>query len=142
MKTYRILLFREVEKRHAMKAAKNKRHPKKYIGVVMANRRICESEKAAIPKAVRAMDCGADLLMYPEGTWNLSPNVLILDLWLGIYRIVCEIWAKVVPIVHYLRDNGTSRDNPIHTVVDAPIRIDDLKERQALSHCRDIIATW
>ncbi len=112
------------------------------IGVVMANRRISKSKKAAIPKAVRAMNCGADLLMYPEGTWNLSPNALILDLWPGVYRIACETGAKVVPIVHYLRDNNTSKDNPIHTVVDDPVRIDDLTEGQALSYLRDIMATW
>lgn len=112
------------------------------IGVVMVNRRISKSKKAAIPKAVRAMNCGADLLMYPEGAWNLSPNALILDLWPGVYRIASETGAKVVPIVHYLRDNSTSRDNPIHTVVDDPIRIDDLTERQGISYLRDVMATW
>lgn len=112
------------------------------IGVVMANRRISASKKAAIPKAVRAMKCGADLLMYPEGAWNLSPNALMLELWPGVYRIACETGAKVVPMIHYLRDNSTSKDNPIHTVVDDPVRIDDLTERQALSYLRDIMATW
>lgn len=32
--------------------------------------------------------------------------------------------------------------NLIHTVVDDPIRIDDLTERQALDYLRDIMATW
>lgn len=72
------------------------------IGVVMANRKISASKKAAIPKAVQAMNYGADLLIYPEGTWNISQNVLVLDLWPGIYRIACETGAKIVPIVHYL----------------------------------------
>lgn len=112
------------------------------IGVVMANRRISVSKKSAIPKAARAMSFGADLLMYPEGTWNMSPNALMLELWPGVYRIACETGAKVVPIVHYLRDNSRSKDNLIHTVVDDPVRIDDLTERQALSHLRDIMAGW
>ena len=31
---------------------------------------------------------------------------------------------------------------PIHTVVDDPIRIDDLTEQQALDYIRDIFSTW
>lgn len=112
------------------------------IGVVMVNRRVSVSKKAVIPKAVRAMSFGADLLMYPEGTWNMSPNALMLELWPGVYRIARETGARVVPVVHYLRDNSTSKDNSIHTVVDDPIRIDDLTERQALTYLRDIMATW
>lgn len=112
------------------------------VGVVMANRKISASKKAAIPKAVKAIKYGADLLMYPEGVWNISPNALVLNLWPGVYRIACETGAKVVPIVHYLRDDNTSKDNLIHTVVDDPIRIDNLTEQQALSYIRDIFASW
>lgn len=111
-------------------------------GVVMANRKIPASKKGAIPKAVWVMNCGADLLIYPEGTWNKSPNTLVLDLWPGIYRIACETGAKVIPIVHYHRDNNTAKNNLIHTVIDDPIRVDDLTERQALDYIRDIFATW
>ncbi|MBD5134291.1 MAG: 1-acyl-sn-glycerol-3-phosphate acyltransferase [Clostridiales bacterium] len=112
------------------------------VGVAMVNRKVPASKKSSIPKAVRAINCGADLLMYPEGTWNKSPNALVLDLWPGIYRIACETGAKVVPIVHYHRDNNTAKNNLIHTVIDDPIRLDDLTERQALDYIRDIFATW
>lgn len=88
------------------------------------------------------MGYGVDLLIYPEGTWNMTPNALSPDLWPGVYRIACETGAKVIPIIHYLRDNNTSKSNPIHTVVDDPIRIDDMSEQQALSYIRDIFATW
>ena len=112
------------------------------IGVVMMNRKHTASKKTVVPKAVRAMNCGADLLMYPEGGWNKSPNALASDLWPGVYRIACETGAKVVPLVHYWRDNDLSKSNPIHTVIDDPIRIDDLTERQALDYIRDVFATW
>lgn len=112
------------------------------VGVVMVNRKIPNSRKSSISKAIRVINCDADLLMYPEATWNKSPNALALDLWPGIYRIACETGAKVVPIVHYLRDNDISKNNLIHTVVDDPIRIDDLTERQALNFIRDAFATW
>lgn len=111
-------------------------------GVAMVNRKVSVSRKTSIAKAVRVINCGADLLMFPEGVWNKSPNALAINLWPGIYRIACETGAKIVPIIHYLRDNDTSKNNPIHTVVDDPIRIDDLAEQAALDYLRDIFATW
>lgn len=111
-------------------------------GVAMANRKVPASRKTSIPKAIRAINCGADLLIFPEGIWNKSPSALAINLWPGIYRIACETGAKIVPIVHYLRDNDISKNNPIHTVIDDPIRIDNLTERQALNCIRNVFATW
>lgn len=111
-------------------------------GVAMANRKVSASRRASIAKAVRVINCGSDLLIYPEGIWNKSPNALVLDLWPGVYRIACETGAKVVPIVNYLRNNDLSKNNLIHTVMDDPIRIDNLSEQQALGYIRDIFATW
>lgn len=64
-------------------------------------------------------------------------------MWPGIYRIACETGAKIVPVVHYIRDtSNTEKNNPIHTVIDDPVRIDNLSERAALDYVRDILATW
>lgn len=112
------------------------------IGVVMVNRKVPISKKTVVPKAVAAIKCGADLIIYPEGTWNLSPNKLMLDLWPGVYRIARATGAKIVPIVHYLRDNAKIKSNVIHTVVDDPISLEGMSEPQALSYLRDIMATW
>lgn len=111
-------------------------------GIVMVNRKVPASKKASIVKAVRAINYGVDLIIFPEGGWNKSPNALLIDLWPGIYRIAHETGAKVMPVVHYLRNNIASKSNPIHTVIDDPIRIDDLSERAALDHIRDVLATW
>lgn len=112
-------------------------------GVAMANRKLRSSSHASTEKAIRAMQYGADLLIFPEGVWNKSPNALIINLWPGIYRIACETGAKVVPIVHFIRDyNNKLKDNPIHTVIDDPVRIDDLPEQAALELIRDVLATW
>ena len=112
-------------------------------GVIMTNRKVSMSKRTSAEKAVKVMHWGADLMVFPEGVWNKSPNALLLDLWPGIYRIACESGAKVVPVVHYLRDCGIqSKDNPIHTVIDDPVRIDDLSERAALEYLRDVMATW
>lgn len=112
-------------------------------GLVMVNRKVPASRRASTAKAVRAMKFGADLVVFPEGVWNKSPNALLIDLWPGICRIACETGAKIVPVVHYIRDcSNQEKNNPIHTVIDDPIRIDNLSERAALEHLRDILATW
>lgn len=112
-------------------------------GIVMVNRKVSASRRTSVEKAVRAMNYGADLLIFPEGIWNKTPNELVLSLWPGIYHIACETGAKVVPIVHYIRDcTNKLKNNPIHTVVDDPIRIDDLGEQAALNYVRDVLATW
>lgn len=109
----------------------------------MTNRKVAASRHTSVPKAVRAMQCDVDLMIFPEGVWNKSPNALILDLWPGIYRIACETGARVVPVVHYIRDTTSrTKPNPIHTVIDDPIQIDDLSEKAALSLVRDTMATW
>lgn len=112
-------------------------------GVIMTNRKVAASKKTSTEKAVRAVGYGADLMVFPEGVWNKTPNRLLIDLWPGIYRIACETGAKVVPVVHYIRDcTGRGKNNPIHTVIDDPIRIDDLSEQAALRYVRDVLATW
>ncbi len=112
-------------------------------GVIMINRKLSASKRTSIAKAVHAVRYGADLMVFPEGVWNKTPDRLLLDLWPGIYRIACETGARVVPIVHYIRDcTGREKNNPIHTVIDDPVRIDDLGEQAALRYVRDVHATW
>lgn len=112
-------------------------------GVAMCNRKVALSRNSSIAKAVRAMRFGADLLIFPEGVWNKTPSNLLLHFWPGIYRIACETGAKIVPIVHYIRDATCQEaNNPIHTVIDDPIQIDDLSQEVALNRLRDVMATW
>ena len=112
-------------------------------GVVMTNRKSGASKKASVPKAVKAMNYGADLLVFGEGVWNKSPNRLLLDFWPGIYRIAKETGCLVVPMAHYIEDPTNKKvNNVIHTVVDDPIKIDNLSEKAGLDYLREIIATW
>ena len=112
-------------------------------GVIMTNRKVSKSKHASVDKAVYAIKNGADLMIFPEGVWNKSPNHLMLKIWPGIYRICVETGAKVIPVAHYIRDcTCKEQNNPIHTVIDNPIRIDNMSETAALNYLRDIICTW
>lgn len=110
-------------------------------GVVLMNRKVRESKLASVPKTVSLLKNGADILICPEATWNKTPELLQLEYWPGFYRIAQETGAKVVPIVHYLRD-PFERTNPIHTVMDDPIDITKYSEKEAVELVRDTMATW
>lgn len=113
-------------------------------GVAMTNRKVKESKRSTVAKSVAIINNGADLLMFPEGVWNKTPNRLLIDLWPGIYLIAKETGIKVVPVAHYMRDCAhlDRPNNEIHTVIDNPIRIDDMPQKEALEYLRDKIATW
>ena len=112
-------------------------------GVVLCNRKVAASRKTSTENAIRVLQMGGNLLIFPEGVWNKTPERLLLDFWPVIYRIAKATGAKVVPVVHYIRNTeDPSPENVIHAVVDEPLRVDDLPEKEALSLLRDRMATW
>lgn len=114
------------------------------IGVAMVNRNNKNSRRASMDKLRKIIEYGGDVFMFPEGVWNVTPNQLMIDLWPGVYRLAKETGAKIVPVAHYIND-CCAMGNPdvlIHTVVDDPVRIDDLPEKEALELIRTKLCTW
>lgn len=112
-------------------------------GAVMIDRNSKVSREASMIKAKKLLDLGGDLIIYPEGVLNLSPNRLLLDFFPGVYRLSAETGAKVVPIIHYTKDKTeTNKNDYIHTVVDEPIDFSNMTEKQGLEYLRDVMATW
>lgn len=110
-------------------------------GVAMVNRRVKDSRKAVVDKAAKILENGADIMMCPEATWNKTPELLQLEYWGGAYEIAKRTGAKIVPIVHYLRD-PFDRNNPIHTVIDDPIDVSNMSLKEANTLLRDTVSTW
>ena len=54
--------------------------------------------KAVVQKMIRHLRDGGNMLYYPEGAWNFSPNLPVRLLFPGIVRIAQETNARVVPI--------------------------------------------
>ncbi len=48
--------------------------------------------------AVRFINHGANLLIYPEGIWNITANLLVLPLWPGTIRIAQAAHVDIVPV--------------------------------------------
>ncbi len=67
-------------------------------GVILVDRTDKESRKASKDKMLHLLKMGGNVLMFPEGTWNLSPNQLVAGIFPGVYDIAKESGALVAPV--------------------------------------------
>lgn len=112
-------------------------------GVVMCNRKVKKSRAVSHEVAGQVLKMGTDLLIFPEGVWNKTPDKLLLDFWPGAYHLAKDTGSKIVPIVHYLAEpHGRSEEHVIHTVVADPISMEGLTEAEGMRLLRDTMATW
>jgi len=70
-------------------------------GMVLVDRTDKGSRASAVSKLVRALELGSSVVIFPEGTWNKSPNELISGLFSGVYDVAKKSGALVVPIATY-----------------------------------------
>lgn len=104
-------------------------------GVILLDRKIKESRKAAKAKMEYAISLGADILMYPEGTLNKTENLIVQKLFPGVYDVAEKCNALVVPIAIIQEGN-----NVYSKVCDA-VDICRYDREEGLTVLRDLMAT-
>lgn len=111
--------------------------PEAYLnGSILLNRRDKANRHAVVEKAVRVMEQGSGIIIFPEGGWNKTPNSLVLPLWRGVYTIARRTGAHIIPMAHLLRDKM------IYSARLAPFDICSYEDEQAaLFDLRDTIAS-
>lgn len=57
-----------------------------------------EDRKIAYNRAIELLQNGGNLLIYPEGAWNVSPNLLVMKIFTGTVRMAQETGAEIIPI--------------------------------------------
>jgi len=68
-------------------------------GVIFVDRKDKE-DMLASKKAIRAyLEKGRSVIIFPEGTWNLSENLLMLPMKWGIVDVASEAGVPIVPVV-------------------------------------------
>lgn len=70
-------------------------------GVQWVHRLDKESRNEAFNNAIKILKSGKNFAMYPESTWNLSPNQLIMPMNYGCIRIALEANVPIVPVVSF-----------------------------------------
>ena len=84
-------------------------------GTIWVDRHRKASKAAARKSMLEVLRRGKSLLVFPEGTWNLSPNALHLPLYWGVIDIARESGKPIIPMcLEYIgRDIVVSFSAPI-----------------------------
>ena len=105
------------------------------IGPIFVNRLDKASRKASKEKAIRAINLGASLIIFPEGTWNKSPNKPIVGLFPGVYDIAKATGALVAPI-------ATHREGKfVYGILDECFDITQYSRKEGMLVLKDKLAT-
>lgn len=67
-------------------------------GVIYVDTESKSDRHIAKETAVRLLEQGGNLLIYPEGVWNLEPNKPMLPLYPGVIEIAYRTNATIVPV--------------------------------------------
>lgn len=105
------------------------------VGPIFVNRLNKDSRKASKEKAIRAINLGANLIIFPEGTWNKSPNKLIVGLFPGVYDIAKATGAVIAPI-------ATHREGKfVYAILDECFDITKYSREEGMLVLKDKLAT-
>jgi len=64
-----------------------------------------EDRKIAYSRALELLRTGANLLIYPEGAWNITENLPVMGLYKGAVKMAAETGADIVPVAIEQYDN-------------------------------------
>lgn len=95
--------------------------------------------KIAYAKAVELLSNNGNLLIYPEGAWNVSPNVIVMKIFTGTVRLVMETGAEIIPIAVEQYDNNFYFNIGKNYKIDVDFRDDSVRYRN--DELRDKLAT-
>lgn len=103
-------------------------------GVEWIHRTDKSSRIQASENIVEILKQGYNFAMYPEATWNLSPNLLMLPMNYGCIRMALLANVPIVPVVTLFMDDGR------HTIIGDKFYPTD-KLEDSIRDLRDIMAT-
>lgn len=105
-------------------------------GVIWVDRHSAKSRKKSTEKIYKILNSGGSVMWFPEGTWNLTDNLLMLPMWYGIVKMAAKANVPIVPIsIHYVGDKIYS------TVGELIIVTADEDAISAITKLRDVMAT-
>lgn len=109
-----------------------------FNGAINLETRNKEDRRIAKERSIELLKKGGNLLIFPEGAWNLSPNLLAMDLYKGSVFMARESGADIVPIAieEYDKNYVVSIGKSIHMEDVKDLSLDELN-----LYLRDCIAT-
>ncbi len=99
-------------------------------GVIPLETKDREDRKIAYNRAIELLKKGGNLLIYPEGAWNVTPNLVVMKIFNGTVRMAMETGVEIIPIGVEQYDNtfyfNVGKNYSI--AADSPKSIDDLRD--------------
>lgn len=109
-------------------------------GVIYFNEKVKGDRQSATERMIRLLQKGGNLMYFPEGTWNLSPNLPVLPCYWGIVDIAKKGNAMIILVAaeqygkHFKINIGANFDMNEYT--------DGTEEKsRAIRDLRDALAT-
>lgn len=107
-------------------------------GVIYVDPEDTADKRVALQTAIRYLLRGRSLLWYPEGTWNLSPNMVIQPLHYGIIEAAYQSGALIVPVG--LEQYGQGKQKQFKVNIGQPMDITQLVSGQLTHEVKSDIA--
>ena len=109
-------------------------------GVIYFNEKVKSDRAAVSEKMIKHLKSGGNLMYFPEGTWNMSPNLPMLPCYWGIVEVAQKSNAVIVPVAaeqygkHFKINIGANFDMQ-------QFGCDAHEKAKAINSLRDILAT-
>ena len=106
-------------------------------GVIFVDRDSKESRQSSVKKMERIINSGSSVLLFPEGGFNNSENLLIQKLFAGPYILSKNTGVPVVPLATF-NEYGSKE---IFASASEPLELYKYDKKEALTILRDALAT-
>ena len=106
-------------------------------GLIYVDRNDPESRKQSVLKMAKVLNNGSSVIMFPEGGWNNTENLLCQRLFAGPY-VLSQLTGKKVVALSTFSD---PESDTIHIMASDPIDMTNMSKEEALELLRDTMAT-
>lgn len=107
-------------------------------GVICLDSKDKMDRQIAKETSIQLLNHGGDLLIFPEGAWNISANLPVMDLFIGTVDIAIRANADIIPIAIEFYDQE------LYVAIGENINLSctDIKDRYSVNQIlRDNLAT-
>ena len=105
-------------------------------GLITVSKLDKASRHESFEKMLRVLRGGTSVLLFPEGVWNNTENLLCQKLFPGAYRLAHDTGAMVVPVSCFCEYRGT-----IYYRAGKPLALGEMEKAEAVQLLRDVMAT-
>ena len=96
-----------------------------------------EDRKIAYHRAIELLNKGGNLLIYPEGAWNVSENEPVMGLYKGAVKMAAETKSDIIPVALEQYDNkffvNIGENMPFHSLKSNDLDVRNIELRDNLA---------